>query len=57
MDKIIRSKYLNELIDLSGTPDIKVITGVIRSGKSVLLQQFEDYLQETEKNVNVIMLL
>lgn len=54
MDKIIRSKYLNELIDLSGTPDIKVITGVRRSGKSVLLQQFEDYLKETEKNVNII---
>ena len=50
MDRIIRKKYLKELIDLSGTPDIKVITGVRRSGKSVLLQQFADYLVETEKD-------
>ena len=54
MDKIIRKKYLKELIALSGTPDIKVITGIRRSGKSVLLQQFEDYLRETEKDVNII---
>ena len=54
MDRIIRNKYLKELIDLSGTPDIKVITGVRRSGKSVLLQQFADYLVETEKDVNII---
>ena len=54
MDKIIRNKYLKELIDLSGTPDIKVITGVRRSGKSVLLQQFEDFLNNTEKDVNII---
>ena len=49
MERIIRNKYLRELIDLSGTPDIKVITGVRRCGKSVLLQQFEDYLKETEE--------
>ena len=54
MNRIIRNKYLKELIDLSGTPDIKVITGVRRSGKSVLLQQFADYLRDTEKDVNII---
>ena len=54
MERIIRNKYLRELIDLSGTPDIKVITGVRRSGKSVLLQQFKDYLCMTEKDVNII---
>ena len=54
MDKIIRNKYLKELINLSGTPDIKVITGVRRSGKSVLLQQFEAYLRRTERDVNII---
>ena len=54
MNRIIRNKYLKELIDLSGTPDIKVITGVGRSGKSVLLQQFADYLRDTEKDVNII---
>ena len=54
MNRIIRNKYLKKLIDLSGTPDIKVITGVRRSGKSVLLQQFADYLKNTEKDVNII---
>ncbi len=54
MNRIIHNKYLKEFIDLSGTPDIKVITGVRRSGKSVLLQQFADYLRDTEKDVNII---
>jgi len=54
MERIIRNKYFKELVDLYGTPDIKVITGVRRSGKSVLLQQFEEYLLRTEKDVNII---
>ncbi len=54
MAYIQRGKYLNELIALSGTPDIKVITGVRRSGKSVLLRQFAEYLHNTEKDVKII---
>ena len=54
MELIIREKYLNELISLAGTPDIKVITGVRRSGKSILLQQFGDWLQRNKSNVNII---
>ena len=53
MKLIERRKYLNTLIDVINTPDIKVITGVRRSGKSKLLDAFYDYLT-TLNNVNII---
>ena len=53
MKLIERKKYLNTLIDVINTPEIKVITGVRRSGKSKLLDAFYDYLT-TLNNVNII---
>ena len=42
------------MISVIGTPDIKVITGVRRSGKSKLLEAFKDYVEETYADANVI---
>ena len=53
MKLIERKKYLNTLMDVINTPDIKVIIGVRRSGKSKLLDAFYDYLT-TLNNVNII---
>lgn len=52
--KIIERDYLKELIDVIGTPDIKVITGVRRSGKSKLLNMFKNYIENNIKNANII---
>jgi len=40
----IRDNYLSKLISFKDTDFIKVITGVRRSGKSVLLKQYSNYL-------------
>ena len=52
--KIIEREYLNTLIDVMGTPDIKVITGVRRSGKSKLLEMFKEHIIKNVKNYNII---
>ena len=49
MKLIDRDLYLRQLIDVYGTPDIKVITGVRRSGKSKLMEAFHDYLANEYK--------
>ena len=53
MKLIKRAIYLSKLTSLLGTPDIKIITGVRRAGKSQLLQAFRDLLS-SQKDVNII---
>ena len=54
MKLIKRTNYLDRLIDLKGTPDIKIITGIRRSGKSKLMEYYMNYLQEHDSSANVI---
>ena len=53
MKLIDREQYLNELRQVRGIPDIKVITGLRRSGKSKLLDRFADEVSK-EKKANII---
>ncbi len=54
MKLINREEYLEKVISVIGTPDIKVITGVRRSGKSKLLEAFMAYIRENISNANII---
>ena len=54
MKTIVRKKYLNRIIELNGTPDIKIITGIRRSGKSKLMQVYMEYLKANYENINII---
>ena len=54
MKLIERKDYLSALVSLSGTPDIKIITGIRRCGKSVLMQAFMDHLKKSEPETNII---
>ena len=53
---IKREHYLNQIIDLIDKDIIKILTGVRRSGKSVLLQQVVNHLKNNgikEENIKV----
>ena len=54
MKLIERKQYLDKMIGVIGTPDIKVLTGVRRCGKSKLLEAFKSYVQENIPNANII---
>ena len=54
MKLIERTFYLDKLKDVMKAADIKVITGVRRSGKSKLLEAFMEYVRQADTAANII---
>lgn len=54
MRTIKRAEYLHRIIELNQTPDIKIITGIRRAGKSKLMQAYIEYLKNHYENINII---
>ena len=54
MKTIERSEYLNRIKNLKNTPDIKVIAGIRRSGKSILMQEYISYLKDHYEDIKII---
>ena len=51
---IDRPEYFEQLKSVRGVPDIKVITGIRRCGKSKLMEAYIEYVKETDDNANII---
>lgn len=54
MKLIKREEYLNTLIGVKDTPDIKVITGIRKSGKSKLMESYIKYIESNDSKANII---
>lgn len=54
MRLIERPQYLEQLKKVQGVPDIKVITGIRRCGKSKLMEAFIEYVKSTDIDANII---
>lgn len=54
MKLIDRPSYLNRLFDIINTPDIKILTGIRRSGKSKLLEAFAAHIIKVDPTANII---
>lgn len=56
MKIIYRSQYMERLKNLIGAPDIKIITGMRRSGKSEILRALKKEIYELDNNSNIIVI-
>lgn len=54
MKIIERTAYLESLQNVRLTPDIKVITGIRRAGKSELIRTYMEWLRKNDKKANII---
>jgi predicted AAA+ superfamily ATPase len=54
MKLILRKTYIDELASLISIPDIKVITGIRRSGKSKLMDVMIDIIKKADPSGNII---
>ncbi|WP_407435684.1 ATP-binding protein [Treponema sp.] len=55
--RINRSVYFNKILPFVDKPVVKVITGIRRCGKSVMMEQIQDYLVEKGINTECILSL
>ena len=54
MKLIMRNTYLSELTELINTPEIKIITGIRRAGKSKLLEALKELITASDPSANII---
>lgn len=54
MKLISRPLYINKLISVMNTPEIKIITGIRRSGKSKLINAFAEHIRRNDADANII---
>ena len=54
MKIIERTDYQNYIWNIKDTPDIKVITGIRRAGKSEIMKSFINRLKVNDETANVV---
>ncbi len=54
MKLIARPLYLNQLKSVMNTPEIKIISGIRRSGKSKLMAAFAEYVKSIDPIANIV---